>query len=331
MQRPDNSNTSSSPPPRGASASGVSWKAIFIAWRSHHALSASSTVIQLLGKPFQSLMTALVIGITLSLPALFGITLTNLETLGHHWEGAPRLSLFIRSTTTQTDIQHLAQQLSRTPNITQCDTITPEQGLAELQQRTGVTDLLELLGQNPLPTVLVVTFTSTVTPDELAHWQTIWQALPAVESVEADLAWVKKLQQLLHIGKQLTIGLAALLGIGAVLSVSNTIRLAIENSRSEIVVAKLVGATDAYVRRPFLYTGFWYGLAGGCIATALVTISCQLLATPIANMAILYDSPFRLQGATWSAWIAMLSAGTGLGMLGAWLGVSHHLHAMRPR
>lgn len=301
------------------------------AWRSHHALSAKTSATQLANKPFQSLMTALVIGITLALPALFGVTLTNLKALGHAWDGAPRLSLFLQQTTTPQAATQLGKQLASTPGTTHWETITPEQGLAELQQRTGVTDLLDLLDQNPLPTVLVATFSSTATPDELNHWQTHWETLPNVDSVEADLAWVKKLQHLLNIGEQLTMGLAALLGVGAILSVSNTIRLAIENSRSEIVVAKLVGATDAYVRRPFLYTGFWYGLAGGLIATGLVIASCQLLAHPIEQMAVLYGSSFRLQGVNASSWLIILFAGTGLGMLGAWLGVSQHLHAMRPR
>lgn len=317
--------------PRGASAASVSWKALVDAWRSHHQESARDSLQRLLQAPIQNLMTALVIGITLALPMLFAIALDNIQTLGRQWDGAPRLSVFLKTDSTPAQIESVRKALAPTIDITDIAFITPEQALADFEKQSGIEGTLEMLDKNPLPPAFVVTFATGSDTGTLETIRTQWQALPGVDVVQADLAWVKKLNQLLELGRRIVIGLAAVLGAGALLSVGNTIRLAIENRRSEIVVATLVGATDAFVRRPFLYTGFWYGLAGGIVAIVLVEAGYHGLVTPVAELATLYQSDFVLQGLDLISALCLFVIGIFLGMLGAWVAVAQHLHNTRPR
>lgn len=301
------------------------------AWRSHHRQSASDSLQRLLRAPLQNLMTALVIGITLALPTLFAIALDNIQTLGKHWDGAPRLTVFLNKDSTPAQIDSVRAVLTATAMITDVTYITPEQGLAEFEKQSGIEGTLEMLDKNPLPPVFVVTLDTGSDTSLLEKIQSQWQALPGVDLVQADLAWVKKLNQLLELGRRIVIGLAIVLGLGALLSVGNTIRLAIENRRSEIVVATLVGATDAFVRRPFLYTGFWYGLAGGLVAILLVELGYHGLLSPVAELATLYQSDFVLQGLDITGALCLFVVGISLGMLGAWVAVGQHLYDMRPR
>jgi cell division transport system permease protein len=317
--------------PRGASTANVSWKAVITAWRHHHRQSAQDSLRRIIQAPLQNLMTTLVIGITLALPTLFGIAIDNLQMLGQQWDGSPRLSLYLKADSSQLQIDALQQTIKKSPGITGIQFISPEQGLADFEKESGIEGTMEMLDKNPLPPVLVITFENNIDTHRLEQLQTDWKSLDGVDVVQADLVWVKKLNQLLELARRMMVGLAALLGLGALLSVSNTIRLAIENRRSEIIVAKLVGATDAFVRRPFLYTGFWYGLLGGLIATMLVVIGYQGLITPVAELATLYQSDFVLQGLKIEGTIGLLSVGIALGMLGAWIAVGQHLHDMRPR
>ena len=318
-------------PARGASAATVDARAQLAAWWHHHLDSAKDSWRRQQQAPLQHLLTALVIGITLAMPCLFAIAIDNLQQLGERWDGAPRLSLFVERNTTTDALTALEKTLRETAAVHTVQLITPEQGLANFEKSAGLSGTLDLLEENPLPAVLAVELHAQTPPAQLQELQQTWQKLPAVESVQADLAWVQKLFQMMKIAERITVALAALLGAGALLSVGNTIRLAIESRRSEIVVAKLVGATDAFVRRPFLYSGFWYGLSGGVIAVLLVTAGHHSLAGPIAELASLYGSDFQLQGLNIGGSCGLISVGIALGMLGAWLAVGQHLYDMRPR
>ena len=317
--------------PRGASAATINWKAMITAWRNHHRESAKDSLRRVIQAPLQNLMTTLVIGITLALPTLFGIAIDNLQMLGKQWYGSPRLSIYLKADSSQLQIDALQQTIKKNPGITDVQFISPEQGLADFEKESGIEGTMEMLDKNPLPPVLVIMFENNVDALTLEKLQADWKTLDGVDVMQADLVWVKKLNQLLELARRMMVGLAAMLGLGALLSVGNTIRLAIENRRSEIIVAKLVGATDAFVRRPFLYTGFWYGLLGGLVAMMLVVFGYQGLITPVAQLAALYQSDFVLQGLRIQGAIGLLSVGIALGMLGAWIAVGQHLHDMRPR
>lgn len=316
---------------RGASATTISWREVFEAWSSHHRESARDSLRRLRLAPLQHLLTALVIGITLALPTLFTLAIDNLQQLAERWDGAPRLSVFLQRTAAADQIAAVQQALQQDAAVKAVLLITPEQGLAEFEKTADLSGTLELLEENPLPPVLVVEL-HNATPAEVVHQlQMAAQQLPQVDNVQADLEWVRKLFHIMQLGKHMTIALAALLGVGALLSVGNTIRLAIENRRAEIVVAKLVGATDAFVRRPFLYSGFWFGLSGGAVAVLLVLAGYYSILGPVTELAALYHSGFVLRGMDTGMAVGLLFIGMVLGVLGAWLAVGQHLQDMRPR
>jgi cell division transport system permease protein len=155
--------------------------------------------------------------------------------------------------------------------------------------------------------------------------------LPQIDQAVLDLEWVQRLYSMMALGKRLVIALAALLALGVLLVVGNTIRLAIESRRDEIVIVKLVGGTNAFVRRPFLYTGLWYGLGGGILAWLIIGFGLFWLSSPVAELAGLYRSQFELQGLGIGDSLMMWLCGGLLGLAGAWLAVSRHLGAIEPR
>lgn len=328
MTKRDNRNDK---PVRGASATAISWREILDAWLAHHRESARDSLQRQRRAPLQHLLTALVIGITLALPTLFTLAIDNLQQLGQRWDGAPRLSVFVQRNTPSDQIVQVQQTLRQQGDVKEVLLIAPEQGLAEFEKSAGLSNTLELLEENPLPPVLVVELQNNTSADRVHGLQTEWQQMPHVDRVQADLEWVRKLFHIMQLGERITIVLAILLGLGALLSVGNTIRLAIENRRAEIVVAKLVGATDAFVRRPFLYSGFWFGLSGGIVAVLLVLAGYYSVVGPVAELAALYNSDFVLRGFDSVMAAVLLFVGIALGMLGAWLAVGQHLHDMRPR
>jgi cell division transport system permease protein len=318
-------------PTRGASTATISWRAQFDAWIAHHRDSARDSLARQRRAPLQHFLTAMVIGITLALPALFTIAIENLQHLGERWDGAPRLSVFLQRNITADEIQQIKNTLQQQPAVSVVALITPEQGLASFEKSVGLSDTLELLEENPLPPLLTVEFKNNTGIDSLHTLQKDWNKLPHVDKVQADMEWVQKLFRMMQLGERITIALAVLLGLGALLSVGNTIRLAIENRRAEIIVAKLVGATDAFVRRPFLYSGFWFGLSGGIVAVLLVIAGYYSVISRVAELAALYNSDFALRGLDLFTAASLLFVGIVLGMLGAWLAVGQHLHDMRPR
>ena len=318
-------------PARGATALAMSWRVLLRAWWQHHRKSARDSLQQQLRTPFQHLLTAAVIGITLALPALFALAINNFQQLGEQWHGNPKTSVFLDRKTSNSDITNLQQQLQNNTAVKTVTLITPEQGLASFEKSAHLSNTLTLLDENPLPPLLVVELQADTTPNTVQDLQMQWKKLSHIDSVQADFAWLKKLFNLMQLGERIALGLAILLGIGALLSVGNTVRLALENRRTEIVVASLVGATDAFVRRPFLYSGFWFGISGGGLAILLVAAGYYSVIAPVTALAALYQSNFVLQGPDILTAFCLLMAGIAIGVLGAWLTVGSHLRAMRPQ
>lgn len=204
---------------------------------------------------------------------------------------------------------------------------TPEQGLAELRESAKLDEAADALGDNPLPTLLIVTPADATDDAQLAG---ALQALPQTDQVQHDALWRKRLDGWLHFGERLVQVLSALLGIGAVLVVGNTVRLDIQSRREEIGVLQLLGASDGFIRRPFLYLGAWYGLGAGAVALALIAASGLALRAPLATLADSYGGSFTLHGLD-LLHSAMVLVGTlVLGWLGAWLVTGHFLRQTRP-
>lgn len=300
-------------------------------WLLRHAQVALSTLGRLCRAPLSSLMTAAVIAIALALPAGLHVTLGNVQQLAGGWEGAATLSLFLKQDVAPDRPAQLAQELGQRPEVAQARLITPDQALEEFRQLSGFEGALKALDANPLPAVLVVEPRAEHGTPEAAQLlaQELGQ-LAEVDFAQMDLEWVRRFHAITEIAGRAVLVIAALLGLGVLLIVGNTIRLEIENRRAEIEITKLIGGTDAFIRRPFLYCGIWYGLSGGLLAWLLVSLSLWLLSGPIQRLAGLYQSDFGLSAVDLSTLLLLLGASTLLGLLGSWVAVGRHLRAIEP-
>jgi cell division transport system permease protein len=302
------------------------------AYWAHHRSVARESLVRLLRTPMQSLLTWLVVAIALALPAVLYLALGQFQTLSETWQTQPRISVFLHMEAREEAARKLRDELLGREEIAAVDYVSPDQALREFELFSGLGNVLETLDENPLPAVLVVHPSSAHSaPDQLEQLRRSLQAQTLVEDVRLDMDWVRRLHQIMIIGQRLVVAMAFLLALGVLLVVGNTIRLAIESRRDEIVVIKLVGATNAFVRRPFLYTGFWYGFGGGLLAWLLLTAGIQWLSGPVAGLAQLYQSGLRLQGLNWWESLVILFGAGSLGLLGAALAVSKHLHTIEPR
>ncbi len=288
------------------------------------------TLRRLLLTPNATLLNILIIGIALSLPVGGYVLLKSVQALGSQIAGTPQVSVFLAIGTGAGDIEHIGEKLKQHPNIKRIEYVSREVALKKLQQSTGMADVIGGLTQNPLPDAFIVypkegnLKALEALREELKTWQHF-------EHVQLDSAWVHKLEALLGFGRMAVVILAALLSFALIAITFNTIRLQILTRREEIEVAKLIGATDAFIRRPFLYFGLTQGLLGGIAAWLLVAISLQLLNHQVDALTQLYASNFSLQHLSLGDSVTLLGFSAYLGWLGAWFSVSQHLWQIEPR
>ncbi len=301
------------------------------AWLQRNAQAFFASLGHLWRHPLGSSMTILVIGIALALPLNFHLLVQNIQKLAGHWENSAGISLYINAEIRPDDLKHFIEELQRMPEFKTIRHITPQQALEEFRQASGLSAGLDLLDINPLPHVLILT---PADPDLSAETaRNLLQQFdqhPLVETAKADLQWLQRLQAIAQMISRGVWVLSLLLALAVVLVIGNTIRLEIHSRSSEIQVIKLVGGTNAFIRRPFLYEGLWYGLIGGFIACLLVLLSTMLLSTPIETLKKLYDSRFSLQGLSLTDVLTVLGGSALLGVLGAWMAVSRHLGDIDP-
>lgn len=315
----------------GASASGGGTGLALKNWGIRHLQTFFYSLGQMWRKPFAALMTAAVIGIALALPAGLHVLLKNVQQVMSSWDGATQVSVFLRRDLAESTAEALADRLRARPEIAGVDYISRTQAMAEFRRLSGFGEALDALSENPLPSVLVVRpILSQTGPAAVQQLLGELEKLPEVDMAQLDMQWVKRLFALMEIGKRGVWVLAALLALAVLLVVGNTIRLSIQNRKDEIVITKLIGGTDAFIRRPFLYSGFWYGLFGAVIAFALVQSSLVALRGPVQDLAGLYHSSFSLDSLDALTASGLLLVGTGLGLLGSWLAVGRHLRAIEP-
>ncbi len=306
-----------------------------IGWLKNYFARHLQTLLYALGqlslKPFSTLMMAAVIGIALAMPAGLHVLLKNVQQVLAGWDGAAQLSLFLQQNTRESEALALADSLRARAGIASVDYISSEQALAEFQRLSGFGEALKALEDNPLPPVLVVHPSLELQgPELLQQLREELAAERAVEIAQLDMQWIKRLYALMDTGKRGVWVLAAMFALGVLLVVGNTIRLAIQNRRDEIVIIKLIGGTDTFIRRPFLYTGFWYGLLGGVVALLLIELALWFLSGKVNNLAALYSSEFRLATTDLMTAGALLLGGLLLGLCGSWLAVGRHLRAIEP-
>lgn len=296
-----------------------------------HAEVLVSSLGRLWRNPVASLMTVAVIGIALALPTGLHLVLENARLLSGGWDGSTQVSLFLRRELPAAESQRLAAALQVRPEIATTTLIPRAEALAEFRALSGFGGALDALDDNPLPDVIVVRpAPSHAAPGTVEGLVAELAVEPGVEHARLDMQWVKRLYALMEIVRRGVEVIAALLALAVLLVVGNTIRLDIQSRRREIEVAKLIGATDAFIRRPFLYSGAWYGLLGGLAAWLLVSLALWATGGPVQQLALLYQSQFRLVAADTGTVLTLLAGGALLGLLGSWLAVGRHLRAIEP-
>jgi cell division transport system permease protein len=301
------------------------------AYFARHAQVLVGSLGRIVHQPFASFMTMGVIGVALALPLFLSLLLQNASIATGNWNQAYDLSVYMDKRASAARAQSLARQLRSRGDVATVRLITADQALAEFRSDSGFGKALDALSDNPLPDTLVVTPTLMAsTPQGTETLKTAIAALSDVQTVQIDTEWIKRLHAILDLLRRVVLLTGALLGVGIVLIVSNTIRLDILNRRAEIEVMKLVGASDGFARRPFLYSGFWYGLGGGLLALVLVVVASVVLARPVAQLAFLYGSDFRLQGLKLVSGFSVLMIAAGLSWIGSWLAATRHIRAIEP-
>jgi len=282
--------------------------------------------------PLATLLTLLVIGLALALPAALKLFVANAQAATGNFASAVDVSVFLKTDVPLVKAQQLAQNARARNDVASVTLIPADKGLEDFRTYSGFGDALAALKENPLPHVLHVrpraTASSTAALESLRRYFVAW---PEVELVQVDSEWVMRFNAILEVLQRVLLIAAALLGVGVLAVIGNTIRLEIQARRAEIEVTKLVGGSNAFVRRPFLYTGVLYGLGGALLAWGILALVLLILHDPVATLAKLYGSRFELQGLAPEDVAVLLGAGFVLGWLGAWISAARHLRSIEPR
>ncbi|MBX3701479.1 MAG: permease-like cell division protein FtsX [Dokdonella sp.] len=300
------------------------------AWRDQHFYGLFSSLGRMALRPWSSLLTVCVLGFALALPLLFWLSYDNARALTTGMREAREVTVFLQPALDEAAAAALAAELRQRADVAAVTIRTPAQGLAEFRALSGFEDALAALGENPLPSVLVVMPASTTRPDAAGLLQAL-EADARVDLVQYDAVWRRKLSGILRLGARLVAVVSALLALATLLVIGNTVRMDIQARSAEISVMQTIGASNGFIRRPFLYAGFWYGVLGGLAALLLVAAVELALAGPIRALADSYAQPLRLRGIDLRVAAVLLGASSLLGGLGAWLVTTRHLLAGRPQ
>ncbi|NMG47798.1 FtsX-like permease family protein [Azoarcus communis] len=292
-------------------------------WLYLHVRAIAQALGRLAGQPVGTLLSALVMGIALSLPAGGYLLLDNVASLARGVSGTPEISVFLDTAAGKADAAEIEKRLRAEPELASFRFVPRDEALQQLASG-GLGDVLGGLNANPLPDAFVVTLRSEdpVLFDALAAQMRAW---PKVAHVQLDSSWVKRLHALLGLGRSAVLMLAGLLGFALVIVTFNTIRLQIMTQRSEIEVSRLLGATDPFIRRPFYWFGGLQGMLGGLVALGAVHLGVRALSAPVAALADTYGAVFSLAGPQWPEAVVIVLFATFLGWLGAEISVRRHL------
>ncbi len=286
-------------------------------WQEHHGWSAAASLRRLAARPFGSLLTIAVMGLALTLPLAFYLLLGNVQHLGDVLGRNQAISVFMQPGLGAQPAQLLARQLGERPGVAKVTLKTPQQGMDELAKMQGFPSALKTLGDNPLPYVLLLQPRAGEGAAAIDQLVAEVRAMHSVDMVQDSGSWRQRLDALLGVGNRAALVLAALLALGALLVVGNTVRMDIASRSEEINVLLLVGASGAFVRRPYLYAGIWYGLFSGVLAALLALLIEFALATPMAQLSRAYDGKLQVGGVPPWLLLAVPLAAALLGWLGA--------------
>ena len=298
-------------------------------WLGQHAQAFFFSLGQFFRAPVSNLLLTAVIGISLALPAAFYLVLDNAQRVMDTWQGCIQISVSLKPSGDEDAARALAASLEDSSAIDSIRYISRETALREYQEMSGFDEVLEALEENPLPAILVITPSlDSLSSDTGRALLDRLNGLEEVDTAQYDSRWIKRLLAILEILQRGVLVLSVLLAVAVVFIIGNTIRLAIINRRTEIEVNKLFGATNAFVQRPFLYSGLIHGVGGSLIAWLLVAGALLFLDSPIERLAGLYHSDFRLHGLRWRELGLLVLAGAALGIAGSWLAVQRQLREL---
>ena len=302
-----------------------------MSWLLRHLQSLLASAGHLARAPIATVFTVLVMGLALALPLGLDLLVRNVRSATGDFSGAIGMSVYLKTNVPESRAQQLLRTVRERSGVRTATLITATEALAQFRKQSGFGAALDALEDNPLPHVLAITPDAvSADPAAVENLRRFLQSWPEVATVQVDGDWVARFNAILALLRQLLLLAAGLLGLGVIAVVGNTIRLEIQNRRAEIEVTKLVGGTNAFVRRPFLYTGALYGLLGGLCAFLVVALALWLLAPFVARLAQTYGSQFMLQGPAPKDLGVLVGGGTLLGWVGAWLAAGRHLARIEP-
>ncbi len=296
---------------------------------SLHLQNLVGSLGRLARQPFAAILTGLVIAVALALPAGLRVLVNNVDVLSESWESVADFTVYLEFSVSEQRALELSNEIEARNDVTQVQFITRDDALEEFRSASGFGEALDALDENPLPHTLVVRPVSEelINVEALADYL---HGLPETQRVQLDTEWVARLRGILDLGERFVDIVTILLGLGVLVVIGNTIRLEINNRREEIVVMKLVGGSDGFIRRPFLYLGLWYGFLGALGAAMLIALTLLLLREPVATLASLYGSRFSLAGLSFSEFGILVGLGAILGWAGAGLAAARHLRSIEP-
>ena len=298
---------------------------------TRHAQNCVGSLGEMSRQRLSSALTIAVIGIALAMPSALNIMVKSGRALAGGWENVRDFSAYLRPGTTLDEAARLGDRIQAMDIIESVQLISADQALTEFKSDSGFREILGALDENPLPHTVVIRPQADAPPEALDQLEQELIARSDVDMVKLDTEWVARLNAILDLARR-TVWIAAVMLVGAVIVIiGNTTRLDIQNRRSEIEVSKLLGASNGFVRRPFLYMGFWYGLLGGCFALILLTVSLWLLSGPVDRLASLYGGGFDRLGVDSATAFTVLGGGILAGLGGAWSAVARHLAAIQPK
>jgi cell division transport system permease protein len=299
---------------------------------ARHLQALLGSLGRLARSPLSTVLTLLVIALALALPTSLRLFVTNAQLATGNFANAVDVSVYLKTDVPLAKAQQLAQAAGQRAEVAAVTVIAADKGLEDFRTYSGFGEALQALKDNPLPHVLHVRpkaeDSSAAALESLRRYFSAW---PEVDLVQIDSEWVMRFNAILEVLRRLLLIAAALLGLGVLAVIGNTIRLEIQGRRAEIEVTKLVGGSNSFVRRPFLYTGVLYGLGGALLAWGIVAIAVAVLGEPVATLARLYGSRYVLRGPSRDDIGILLGAGAALGWLGAWISAARHLRSIEPR
>jgi cell division transport system permease protein len=308
------------------------WREKFEAYLLNHAHSLFSSLGRLSRTPFTSAMTILVLAVAISLAGGFYIMIANIQQLTGNLETSNQMSLFLRDNVSENAGQKLAEQLKTNPLVETVKFINKRQAMEEFKANSGFADALNALDSNPLPSVIQLLPKNTLkSNDDLSRLISEFKQLPQVEFIQVDMQWVEKVQTIMLIASRGVLVVGLLLAFAVTFITGNTIRLELHNRQDEVFISKLVGATHAFIQRPFLYTGFWLGFIAGFLGWIIITVVLLILEGSVEKLSALYGSSFQMLYLSFFEFLLLMTLAPGLSVLGAWGVLNYQLRLLKPQ